>query len=286
MPLALAIGERGLVSRRLKETYTDLGIAHLMALSGLHLGMVAAAILLVLRLARRRSRLLLLSSLALYVGIVGDLPSLQRAFVMAALWIGAGAVQRPLRPLAGLGGALFLMLAAAPRLIFSVAFQLSFLATAAVLVFIPAMPVGGNRSWPSRVGRWTVSILLMSAFVQLALAPVQLRYFGVVNPAAPVATLLFLPPVTVILVMSALTLVIDAAVPGWWPGLYQPLYVAAGVFEWGLHAAARILPGPVSLPAPSIAVFTAGMLLGIVAWGRPRTVMIAGGIVALSFAVG
>ena len=259
IPLALAVGERGALSARSREVFSRLGIPHLLALSGMHLGLVAGAVVLVLRVLRIRSRLVLLLTLTAYVGLVGEIVSLYRAYVMAVLLLLAAHVERPVNPLAALGSALFIMLIVSPGLAYSVAFQLSFAATFAVLLCVERLPRPRGKRRISRLAAWAGGILAVSTCVQLFLVPVQLHYFGGVSVSTPLATALFFPLVALVLTLSGAAVGLSAVVPVIEIPLFDSVGLVVAFFERALAWASSHAPDLVVLPRPNHYLYYGGL---------------------------
>jgi len=261
LPVALAIGERGWIGKRLRSVFSQLGISHLLALSGMHLGLIAGAVLALFRLVGLRGRMWLLLFLTIYVGVVGDVVSLYRAYAMAAVLIVAVEVERPAQPLGALGTALFVLLLARPGLVYSVAFQLSFVATLAVLLCVTKIPFSLGAGWPRRVATGAVSTLIVSVCVQLFLVPLLLRYFGGVSLLTPVTTVVFLPAVALLLFLDGAALATDWA---WAPAatpLFEALDWTATGLERVLFSTAGWAPGLIEIPEPNMVLYYAGQAI-------------------------
>lgn len=134
---AMTLGERGDLGP-LRERFAAAGLAHVLALSGLHVGVLLAAIgRLLAPLGRRRYPALMLVTVG-FVALVGASPSVMRAATMAlavllGLWFGSGRVE----PWTALALAATVGLLYAPQMLFDASFQLSYLAVAGMLVFLP-----------------------------------------------------------------------------------------------------------------------------------------------------
>ncbi|UCH85367.1 MAG: ComEC/Rec2 family competence protein [Candidatus Latescibacterota bacterium] len=260
VPAALLIGERGFLNRKAPGIFADLGLSHLLALSGLHLGFVAAGFLLAARLTGRRNPLLLIVVLVTYVGIVGFIVSLVRALVMALLLIVASAVHRPLRPVSALGNALLLLLIIMPLSMFSLSFQLSFLATYGVLRCVVLLkPSPGDYSWARRLWLAVRSSLLVSLSAQLFVTPLILHYFEGVSLLSPLATMIFVLPVAAILTATAvcagLSWICQPAASIGFDGLGWFVVWFGKSVEW----AGSVSPDRVNLPAPDIYLYYGGL---------------------------
>jgi ComEC/Rec2-related protein len=280
LPLALLIGERGFVDRRARDAFARLGASHLLALSGMHLGIVAGLAWSLLGVAggRRRSMLAVLASvLAFYVGVVGEVHSLRRALVMAVVLIAARLLERPPSPTRALGLALFLLLSIAPASAYSVGFQLSFAATFAVILVVTHLPRPAYRGRIARAWSNVVIAPVASAGVLVFVAPMQLGYFGALSVMSPLATIAFLPPVAVLLVGSAL-FAATAGVPAVGPAMQVALALAADATENAALILSRHTPAPIGLPVPDMAVYYAGLS---VAWiGRRHAWAVSAGVIA------
>ncbi len=216
-PIAVLLGETGYLDRKLGDAFTELGITHLIALSGQHLCFIAAVVMILLRCVRRRSTAALLAAISLYVGVVGFIVSLWRAFVMAMVLALAGSLKRPLDPVKALGEAFVIVLLFFPYTYYSVGFQLSFLATLALLLAVRGLRAPASRSWASRVWFGIKSSLYVSVAAQLVVTPVLIHYFDRVSVAAPAATLVYTLPVAFVLIYSGFAAAAAALVPAFGP---------------------------------------------------------------------
>jgi competence protein ComEC len=282
LAVALVIGERGLLDRRVRDSFTTLGIAHLLALSGLHLGFVGAGLVGLLRLGRVERRSPVLAGLFAYVAVVGFLLSLYRALVMAFAIVAARALHRPLRPVEALGTAFMLILVAHPYAIFSVGFQLSFLATLAVLMSVRRLVPPRQNNVHRRLGFWIRSTVEISAVVQVVLAPVLLSYFGRLSLVAPLTTVVFVVPVMIVMALSAVAIVVTALSATLGTFCYALLQRTIVAFEALLALAVELVPPPIEIPAPDVLLYYTGFALMWYAtrrWGR----LIGVGFIALSW---
>lgn len=265
LPLALVLGERGHLPRGRRDDFVRLGISHLFALSGMHLGLLALLLAKGVRLLPRGRLLVIAAALALYVGMVGDIDSLNRALVMALALITARAIGRPAQPLHALGVALFVLLLSDPASLRAAGFQLSFAATFAVLLLAPRIgppaAVWKRASWPVRFLLGARATVLMGIGVTVFVAPIQLAHFGEVSLVGPLATWVFATAVAVMLVASL------AAIPlAGVPSVGDGLWYLSGWLDGALRGASVISPEPVNLPVPEPLIFYTG--LAACWWGR------------------
>ena len=280
LPLALVLGEKGHLPRKRREDFVRLGISHLFALSGMHLGLLALVLAKGTQLLPWGRRAALAAALTLYVGVVGDIDSLNRALVMALTLITARVLQRPVQPLHALGLALFFLLLVDPSSLGSAGFQLSFSATFAVLLLAPHIGppavVWKQASWPVRFLLGARATILMGIGVTVFVAPIQLSHFGEVSLVGPLATWVFATAVAFMLIASL------AAIPAAdVPYVGDGLWYVSGWLDQALWWAARVAPDPVELPAPDALAFYAGLAL---LWKGSRAGRVVGALlVAASF---
>lgn len=285
VPLALLLGERGHLDRRTQDAFVRLGASHLLALSGLHLGMVAGTIIFLLRVVGCHSGFLVLAFLALYTGVVGSLMSLSRAFIMATLLIVATGLRRPARPLTALASAFVVMLLLDPSAYFSLSFQMSFVATLAVLLCVARLQPPKHRTVLARARFALQSSLLVSLSAQLWIVPVAAAAFGRVSVLSPIATIVLLLPVALMLGAAAACTIVAVFAPGAGAILFDVLGGVSAHFEQWVQWTSLHSPGPVALSPPPVAPYYAGLALWWWARGRRRVRIVAALAVVVSLAI-
>ena len=178
---ALTLGDKSGMTSSIRELYARTGTSHVLALSGLHLGMLISLLMLLLRPLLRFKRLKLpvfLSAIALiwcFAFLTGLSISLLRSAVMYTLWCLFMCRGRHGRSLNNLALAAFLLLIVHPDTLFDVGFQLSFLSVLAILSGMPMLDV---LFPPARKGRVFIDFLFVSVVAQLATAPLVAYYFN------------------------------------------------------------------------------------------------------------
>ncbi len=231
---ALAIGERGGISDEQWEVLLASGTNHLVAISGLHVGLVAGLLyLLTLRLWRLSARgcerlpapraaalVALLAALA-YAAMAGFSIPTQRALLMLVIVLGAVWWRRPIERGRVLLLALWAVTLIDPASILSAGFWLSFAAVAWILY-----GMGGRLETTGLWWRWGRVQLL----VALGLLPLLLLFFQQGSLSAPLANLLAVPWVSLLVVPLTLTGVL---LLGLWPAAGGGLLsLAATLMAW------------------------------------------------------
>jgi competence protein ComEC len=221
----------------------------------------------------------------LYVAVVGFIVSLYRALVMAVVIIVASVFRRPIDPVKALAHAFVIVLLVLPHTFFSVAFQLSFMATFAVLLSVRTLRPPATKTFATRLAFSIRSSLVVSLAAQLFVIPLILDYFGRVSLLSPVATLVFVLPVAFVLISSGVAVLVSIAVPLAGSFLFVGLDRVATLFQASLVASAAMVPGTVSFVAPDVWLYYGG--LGLFVFARGRLWPKVGGtvVIVLSFAV-
>ncbi|MBN2885109.1 MAG: DNA internalization-related competence protein ComEC/Rec2 [Chromatiaceae bacterium] len=259
----LTIGERGAIASEDWEAFRRTGTGHLIAISGLHIALIAGAALAVvgwlwarcewLALALAAPRAAALAGLGvalLYAALAGFSLSTQRALVMLAVVLGARLWLRLLRPWQALGLALGAVLLLDPRAPLSAGFWLSFGAVAALVAGL-AYRLPAPHAW-QRLGRaqWVVTLGLLAPLLWL---------FGQISLIAPLVNLLAVPLFSLVLLPLVLLGALAALVPGLEPGLRW----VADWLLWWLDALGWLAAHPwasATLPAPPLWGWGAALL--------------------------
>lgn len=200
LALALTTGDRSLMDKDMKSAVYLTGVGHIMALSGLHVSIIAGLLLLALRklgLNRVFASAAAVLLLVLYLGFVGPAPSLIRAVLMSAYSLTAVLVGRERYGVAALLWAGFAMLMYNPLWLFDYAFIYSLLATYICIV-------AGNRlekylAFLPEGLRKTASVSLI---VQITALPLSIYLFGSFPLLAPLTNLIIIPLMPLLTVLS------------------------------------------------------------------------------------
>ncbi len=211
MARSLLFGDRSALPEGIEAAFSRTGLMHLLAVSGLHLGIFLGGAWWAVRRLGLRPRWAypavgLLVLVALW--IVGPRVSLVRASLLFA-FLALGSVladlgwilRRSIRPTNGLAAAAIAILAMRPGALYDVGYQLTFAATASILiVFSPPL------DWHRRIAdsaerhgrtrrpiRWTLTLAAVATAAQAGAAPVIAWHFESIHPLALAANLLVVP---------------------------------------------------------------------------------------------
>lgn len=187
---ALLLADRSAIDAPTLDAFRATGLMHLLAVSGLHVGLVGLVLYRLLkpilgRLGLRRQEVertrtvVTLALLAVYVLVAGASVSVVRAFVMVALVIVGRTLERPADALNTLGVAAVAILVHRPAALFDVGFQLSFGAVAALVTLTPLLTaIVPERIGQSALGMFVAGSMATSVAATLGTAPALLAHFG------------------------------------------------------------------------------------------------------------
>ena len=243
---AFVTGSKESIGKSTKETFRSSGAAHLLALSGLHVGILFMILnritaLFSLTLAARRMRVLVVvGCTAAFLAITGFIPSLARAIIMAAICSIAKVWGYRIARAETLVITAFLLICYNPQVVASIGFQLSFAAMAGIMLIMPTLSeslerVMGRwrrRGTSSRIICWCAeriaAPLLLTISCQITTLPLCLYYFQSFSNYYLITNLIAIPVVAITLYMLTAALAIDALALF----IQSDLLTSLSVFVW------------------------------------------------------
>ena len=225
---AFVTGSKESIGKSTKETFRSSGAAHLLALSGLHVGILFMILnritaLFSLTLAARRMRVLVVvGCTAAFLAITGFIPSLARAIIMAAICSIAKVWGYRIARAETLVITAFLLICYNPQVVASIGFQLSFAAMAGIMLIMPTLSESlkrvmerwRGRGMASRIISWCAeriaAPLLLTISCQITTLPLCLYYFQSFSNYYLITNLIAIPVVAITLYMLTAALAIDA----------------------------------------------------------------------------
>lgn len=209
---AILLGDKSRLSPATREQYKASGVYHLLAISGLHLGIITLLLftffrfcvsrfhnVLLLISARKAATILTIPFLLFYSTIAGMNIPIVRASLMACLVLLALLLNRRKSPGPLVAAAALILLILDPIQLFSLSFQLSFCAIWTILILLPAVrtivakPAANHFSILARTSQYLVAALFVSLATCLTTAPLCLSAFNRVSLIGPIANLLIEP---------------------------------------------------------------------------------------------
>ncbi len=279
---ALIIGDRGGIDRGLREDFALAGMAHLLVISGLHLGFVASVAFVLIRLACVPfPRLMILGyanrlgaigagiGAAAYAAIAGPHVSTLRALIMVLCYVGAVLANRSREVLASLAAAAVIICFALPGSSGDIGFQLSFAAVLGIVLGMRRYGAWWNREllliddvrrrFRYRAAAAAGAYVAVSFFALIATAPLTAFYFNQLSLVGLIANAVVVP----VMALGGMIPGLAASVMSflWMPAAKLILHAAAAALGAGNWMTLRF----VSLPGAWMRIFTPNLFeLGLV----------------------
>jgi competence protein ComEC len=230
---ALLVGDRSGVSPKMRDVFSRIGTAHLLAISGLHIGIVASLAFFCFRFILSRSERILLTGwctkgaallsmfpVVFYGLLAGMSPSTQRAVIMVAVFLVSLLFERERDAINTLALAALVILIISPTSLLEVSFQLSFTAVFAILYIMENVNFAkGLRQGPPLLFKRLALFMLVSAAAILGTAPITLYYFNQVSLIGSLTNCFMVPLIGFLAVplglLAILILPLSATVAMW-----------------------------------------------------------------------
>ena len=283
---AITTGDRSAISQDSLDALRASNLAHLLAISGLHMGLMTGVVFAALRLAlalvpplvlRLPARSIAAAGALVvaagYLALSGGNVATQRAFVMVAVMLFALMIGRRAISLRGVAIAATIVLVLRPEALMGPGFQMSFAATTALVAVFGWMRDGQIRIGPKWI-QPVVGVVMSSAIAGFATAPIAAAHFNAIAQYGLLANLASVPLMGVLVIPAAVVAAVLAPVGleavGLWGmslGVDWILYVAHFVAD--LPQARSYVVGPDGLVVPMLTLGFLTLLLwrGRLRWG-------------------
>ena len=207
---AMALGDKSALTKELKEVYAVTGASHVLALSGLHLGIIYTllSLLIIGRRWQMVSQMLIVLCIWAFVFLVGMATSVVRSATMLTVYALLSLGYRDKMTVNTLAFTAIVMLMVHPLSLYDVGFQMSFMAVLAILVFMPLL----EGLFPTEYllthqsVRWLWSMVAVSVSAQIGVAPLIAYYFGHFSTFFLLTNFIVIPAATLILWLSPVVL--------------------------------------------------------------------------------
>lgn len=212
---AVSLGEKRALSDDLREVYSTSGVSHVLAVSGLHVGIMCWFLYLIFpaflfRKAEWVRQFLVMAVLWSYAYAIGFPVSITRTLIMFSIVALCRAAERETSALNSLGIAAVILLAVNPSSLFDMSFQLSFSAVLFIVILTPIMLEIYEPRNPLGRYIWRVSVLSFAA--QIGTAPIIMYHFSGFSTYVMVANLFVVPVMFVVVSLS-----MSLWIAGWFP---------------------------------------------------------------------
>ncbi|WP_437185201.1 DNA internalization-related competence protein ComEC/Rec2 [Planctomicrobium sp. SH668] len=252
---SLLIGDRTSLSDDMRDQFAETGTMHLLAISGLHVGIFLGIVLALCRLANLSTSMTsvcLIATVAAYAFITDQNPPVLRAGLLAAIAVLAASSGRRVDGMNALGVSALILLLWKPSDLFNVGAQLSFLAVGAILWSMSWLKRDENDEsatlsqlieedhWKKRFQpamHYLRSVYVMSVAVNLVTIPITMATFHLFSPVGLLLNVVLIPYFAIVLATGYLMLVGGLLLPFSAAILAAPFQGSLGLFlfavQWG-----------------------------------------------------
>ena len=229
---ALTLGYKEDLDKELRNRFQAAGAAHVLAVSGLHTGILYALLMWLLTFGGRirpkyenwGGRMIvstiIIAVMWIYAWLTGMTPSVVRAVVMVTIFEVGRMFYRQAISLNTIAAAALLILLVRPLDLWSVSFQLSFAATASIVIIanefekrIHRLSMHGLRG---RIGAWLAATVIISIAAQLGTLPLTMYYFGQISTYFLLTNIIVLPIATLLVPCGFISLALGGSMVGIW----------------------------------------------------------------------
>ncbi len=305
----MVLGHRSAVDDRIERLFLETGCAHYLAVSGIHIAMLASIVWFPARLFgadRRLAAALLIATVIAYVLIADARPSMLRAAVMACTFSFALVLRRRGNTINSLSLAALILLAINPLSLFDIGFQLSFAAVTGIVLLTPIIKTNLMRvfarqseqhptdtlpttpdeiaivprpspSWLTSIRQSILLLIRVSIAAWISTLPIVALHFGRLAPLGWLGSIIAFAFVYVVMVLSFVRLAVGLIIPVADSFVGVPLELSTAFLRHLLGWLRDVLGGPIDVTPPTAIVLCTyyGCLLSIVwahrqGWTRRR----------------
>ena len=244
----MTLGERGLISEGTERIMLRSGAYHVLAISGLHIGIISYFLYLLfsfLRVNERWNCGLIIILLALYAIMTGGRASVLRATIMAVVYLGGRMLYREGNFLNTISFSALVILLFYPTQLFDAGFQLTFVATLFIVIFAPRVA----RLLPF-LPKYIRGAIAISLAAQLGLLPILIYYFHRVSLVSIITNLVVFPLSALVVLGGFVFYLISLAIPSLSLYFSVPLDSLLGLFYDSFYWAARLPHASYRIPTP------------------------------------
>ena len=279
---ALLVGARGDIDNDLRNDFADVGVIHVLAVSGLHVGFILIGLIGLfgfLHIANPWRTILVILGLLFYAWITGLSPSVVRATIMAIVYVMGLLLQRRADVLNSLAVAAMIILFIQPLDLFQPGFQLSFAAVAGIvllyrrllIIFQPLFIVWREKGMALLYS--ILALFFVSLAAQLATLPLTVYYFGRLPLVSLTANLIVVPMIGLIVALGLVAVLAGAASFSFGAVFMNTVWLLLTLLIALVKGAAKIPFAYLELARPSawgICFYLAALFLFLV-WRQQRT---------------
>ena len=209
---ALILGDKSFIDREIKHLFSITGTAHVLALSGLHVGIISAFLYVILGFIRNKWVFFLIFCLLLFgfLIITGASPSAIRATFMATLFLLIWNLQRDTKILNIFSFVVLIMLVFNPNIILSISFQLSVLAVFSIIILYNKIyyKLLNLKTDTGNFYRFIITSISVTISASIGVSAISAYYFSVFPIFAILSNIVIIPLISLSLVWSLIGMIL------------------------------------------------------------------------------
>lgn len=218
---ALVLGDDSGIDDDVIELFQNWGLSHLLAISGLHIGIVVAIVYFLLIklniMTKEKAEWVMLLFLPIYAVLAGAEPSVLRASMMVILLIITRRMKISMSVTDVISIVFLLLLLFDEFMIYHIGFQFSFIVTFGIIL---------SRKWLATAASPTFQVLIISFISQIIILPLQLNYFSLLQPLSILLNLLIVPYFSIFVIPLMFLLLILSFLPASILRIFDVIFVA------------------------------------------------------------
>ncbi|MCX7710445.1 MAG: DNA internalization-related competence protein ComEC/Rec2 [Clostridia bacterium] len=198
----MLIGYREGLTEETKESFSDAGLTHIMAASGMNVAFIVFPLFFILKKLRMRESIanpMIILILIMFVFVTGFSPSILRAVIMAIVLLAAKMIRREADVMTSIAFAALILLIFNPQSLFDVGFQLSFAATLSIILFYKPLKSMMNLRWIPGLLADVIAVTMAS---QIGTIPITAFYFNKISLISLLSNLVVVPIVEVVSILG------------------------------------------------------------------------------------
>ncbi len=197
--VALVLGQQEYISKPLRQLFVETGTAHVLAVSGFNVGVVAFVTFFILKmlfLPRTFQYVISILVIIVYAIVTGGQAPVVRATIMGVIFLLSFLIDREADVMNSLALSAFVLLILNPMTLFDISFQLSFLSVYFIMLIYPPILTAMKKAIQMEE-HWLLEQILQSLAISLAafigVSGLIVYYFGIVTPISIIANLIIVP---------------------------------------------------------------------------------------------
>lgn len=248
---AILLGERQDMDKSLKDSLIRTGTLHIIAISGLHVGIIVFIFLGLFRLIeipRKIAYTLIIILIYSYALMIGQIPSVWRSVIMASVVLLGFVMDRDANILNTFSLSFLILSFACPNYLFDAGFILSFACIGSIIWISPVTDIllGLHKTKPKGAGQqqkitfYLLKSLSVSTGVWFGIMPIIAYFFHIITPVTILANLVAIPLSFVLISIGIAALLFNPFLPNLSMVLYETIWLTDNIMLWSLKVFSKL----------------------------------------------